>query len=49
MRIGGSCSTSRARCRDCDWPAIDLVIECIPEKLPAKQALFAQLVGLRSR
>ena len=28
----------------CDWPAVDLVIECIPEKLAAKQALFAQLV-----
>jgi 3-hydroxybutyryl-CoA dehydrogenase len=27
-----------------DWPTIDLVIECIPEKLPAKQALFADLV-----
>ena len=30
----------------CDWPAVDLVIECIPEKLPAKQALFAELVDL---
>jgi 3-hydroxybutyryl-CoA dehydrogenase len=30
----------------CDWPAVDLVIECIPEQLAAKQALFAQLVGL---
>jgi 3-hydroxybutyryl-CoA dehydrogenase len=28
----------------CDWPAVDLVIECIPEQLAAKQALFAQLV-----
>jgi 3-hydroxybutyryl-CoA dehydrogenase len=27
-----------------DWPAIDLVIECIPEQLAAKQALFAELV-----
>jgi 3-hydroxybutyryl-CoA dehydrogenase len=26
------------------WHRVDLVIECIPEKLPAKQALFAQLV-----
>ena len=30
----------------CDWAAVDLVIECIPEKLPAKQALFAELVDL---
>jgi 3-hydroxybutyryl-CoA dehydrogenase len=29
---------------DVDWPSIDLVVECIPEKLPAKQALFADLV-----
>ncbi|MFP5406315.1 MAG: 3-hydroxyacyl-CoA dehydrogenase family protein, partial [Gammaproteobacteria bacterium] len=28
---------------DVDWPAIDLVIECIPERLDLKQALFAQL------
>jgi 3-hydroxybutyryl-CoA dehydrogenase len=28
----------------CEWQAIDLVIECIPEQLAAKQALFAQLV-----
>lgn len=27
-----------------DWPAIDLVIECIPEQLAPKQALFAELV-----
>nr|WP_096671055.1 3-hydroxyacyl-CoA dehydrogenase NAD-binding domain-containing protein [Polaromonas sp. AET17H-212] len=27
-----------------DWPSIDLVIECIPEKLAPKQALFAELV-----
>ena len=30
----------------CEWAAVDLVIECIPEKLPAKQALFAELVDL---
>lgn len=29
-----------------DWPAMDLVIECIPERLAIKQALFAQLAGL---
>lgn len=29
---------------DIDWPSIDLVIECIPEKLAPKQALFAELV-----
>ena len=28
---------------DVDWPAVDLVIECIPEKLAPKQALFAEL------
>jgi 3-hydroxybutyryl-CoA dehydrogenase len=27
-----------------DWQAIDLVVECIPEKLAPKQALFADLV-----
>ncbi|WP_396433665.1 3-hydroxyacyl-CoA dehydrogenase family protein [Limnohabitans sp.] len=26
------------------WPGVHLLIECIPEKLPLKQALFAQLV-----
>ena len=29
---------------DADWQHIDLVIECIPEKLPLKQQLFAELV-----
>ncbi len=29
-----------------EWRAVDLVIECIPEKLPLKQALFAELVTL---
>jgi 3-hydroxybutyryl-CoA dehydrogenase len=28
---------------DVDWAAIDLVIECIPEQLAPKQALFAEL------
>ena len=28
-----------------DWQAIDLVVECIPEKLAPKQALFAELVA----
>jgi len=27
-----------------DWQQIDLVVECVPEQLPAKQALFAELV-----
>lgn len=32
--------------RDVSWGDVDLVIECIPEVLAAKQALFAQLVAL---
>ncbi|MFC5513501.1 3-hydroxyacyl-CoA dehydrogenase family protein [Massilia jejuensis] len=28
---------------DVDWQAIDLVVECIPEQLAPKQALFAEL------
>jgi 3-hydroxybutyryl-CoA dehydrogenase len=28
---------------DLDWPGVDLVIECIPEELASKQALFADL------
>lgn len=28
---------------DIDWSQVDLMIECIPEKLPAKQALFSDL------
>jgi 3-hydroxybutyryl-CoA dehydrogenase len=29
-----------------DWQRIDLVVECIPEQLPLKQALFAELATL---
>ena len=29
-----------------DWKSVDLVIECIPERLELKQALFAELVRL---
>lgn len=29
-----------------DWQAIDLVVECVPEQLPVKQQLFAQLAAL---
>lgn len=32
--------------QDVAWPDVRLVIECIPEKLELKQALFAQLVTL---
>lgn len=32
-----------ASLNDIDWPKIDLVIECIPERLDIKQALFAEL------
>lgn len=31
---------------DVDWPAIDLVVECIPEQLALKQSLFADLERL---
>ena len=31
---------------DVDWSGVRLVVECIPEKLDLKQALFAQLVPL---
>jgi 3-hydroxybutyryl-CoA dehydrogenase len=33
-----------ASMEDVDWPSMDLVIECIPEKLELKQRLFAELV-----
>ena len=36
--------TTCASLDELDWQAIDLVIECIPEKLALKQALFAELV-----
>lgn len=36
--------TTCASLDELDWEAIDLVIECIPEKLALKQALFAELV-----
>jgi len=36
--------TTCASLDELDWQAIDLVIECIPEKLALKQALFADLV-----
>ena len=32
--------------QEVDWRLVQLVIECIPEKLELKQALFAQLIGL---
>ena len=32
-----------ASLNDIDWNSVDLVIECIPERLDIKQALFAQL------
>ena len=36
--------TTCASLDELDWQTIDLVIECIPEKLALKQALFAELV-----
>ena len=38
------CVSACATLDDIDWSAIDLVIECIPEKLALKQTLFAELV-----
>lgn len=38
-----SCAESLGSLSPETWQAIDLVIECIPEKLPLKQALFADL------
>jgi 3-hydroxybutyryl-CoA dehydrogenase len=47
QRLGAShrreCITACATMDEVDWQAIDLVIECIPEKLAPKQALFAEL------
>lgn len=41
-----SAVSSVADVRDVVWGDVDLVIECIPEVLAAKQVLFAQLVTL---
>jgi 3-hydroxybutyryl-CoA dehydrogenase len=45
-----SAAASRVRAAatlaEVDWPTVDLVIECIPEQLPAKQRLFAELTRL---
>ncbi len=38
--------TTASSLRDMDWHDVRLVVECIPEKLDLKQALFAQLVEL---
>lgn len=35
-----------AALQDAVWPEVGLVIECIPEQLPLKQSLFAELVTL---
>ena len=34
--------TVHAGLNDVAWPSVDLVVECIPEKLPLKQELFKQ-------
>lgn len=41
---GAGCLTVAATLDEVDWPGVDLVIECIPERLDLKQALFADLV-----
>lgn len=38
-----------ASLEDVDWQKVDVVIECIPERLDIKQALFAQLETLARR
>lgn len=38
------CVSTCATMAEIDWASIDLVIECIPEQLALKQALFADLV-----
>jgi 3-hydroxybutyryl-CoA dehydrogenase len=38
----GACATLA----DVEWPTVDIVVECIPEVLTAKQELFAQLVQM---
>lgn len=38
--------TAVATLEEVHWQDVALVVECIPEQLPAKQALFAQLVKL---
>ncbi|WP_089400993.1 3-hydroxyacyl-CoA dehydrogenase NAD-binding domain-containing protein [Noviherbaspirillum humi] len=38
------CLSACASLDDIDWAATDLVIECVPEQLPIKQRLFADLV-----
>lgn len=37
---------SAAALEDVDWPRVDVVIECIPERLDIKQALFTKLEKL---
>ena len=48
-RLGASnqrdCLGACATMDEVDWASIDLVIECIPEQLALKQALFADLVA----
>lgn len=39
-----SCLSTCTSLDDVDWASVDLVIECIPEKLALKQDLFAELV-----
>lgn len=39
------CLSAYATMDAVDWSAVDLVIECIPEKLVVKQTLFAELVA----
>lgn len=38
--------TAVADVQDLDWAEVALVIECVPERLPIKQALFARLLEL---
>jgi 3-hydroxybutyryl-CoA dehydrogenase len=46
LEVRASAVNAVAELRDVAWGDVDLVIECIPEVLAAKQALFEQLVAL---
>ena len=46
-QLGGARTEARLleRLEDVDWCGLTIVIECVPEKLPLKQAVFAQMAS----